>query len=202
MPESSIVNRGRIHSRHLQVTRRIAESLVDLDALGKESRAVYLSRTKLRKAVRSYSIEEPIEAFCAASGCRIVYPERMSLAEQVRLFNSADVFAGFVGSAFHSIMFRCGGRPAKCVYLGDGKLHINCDMIDTLMGNESVYIPCCEPTQGAGRGYVCDPARAIAGLRTEFGDRAIDATVPANIRTRRRRLPSSALARLGWMASF
>ncbi len=162
IPQCSMVNRREIHGPHLDVTRKIAAYVTNGRTFVPDTRPVYLSRTKLKKRGRSYLNEEPIEAACRGMGFRIVHPERLSLARQIEIFNSSDVFAGFVGSAFHSIMFRQSERPATSYYLGDGRRHPNCDLIDSLMGNKSVYVNCCE--RGPQRSFRCDSEKAVTVL--------------------------------------
>jgi capsular polysaccharide biosynthesis protein len=164
VPKCSMVNRCEIHQPHIDVTRKIASHVTNPKSLVHDTRPVYLSRMRLKKGVRSYLNEEPIESYCRNRGYRIVYPEQLSLKEQIEMFNSNDVFVGLVGSAFHSIMFRYVDRPAKCIYLGDGRTHTNCDIIDSLMGNESSYVNCCTSDEGPQRNLLCDPEKAIAAL--------------------------------------
>ncbi len=165
VPECSMINGCLVHQEHLDVTRKIAQYVVDIDSLVRDERPVYLSRTKLKGGVHGYRGEQPIEDYCRKSGYRIVYPEELSLKEQIEMFNRHDTFVGLIGSAFHSIMFRLPGRAAKCVYLGNDTPNTNYANIDKLMGNEALYVDCCDYEDREARIFRCDEQLAISLLK-------------------------------------
>jgi len=142
-----MVNRHSVHKEHLHVTQQIANHFIKSSKINRVEYPVYLSRTKLKRTNRTNSFileEEQIEQYCRDSGCKVVYPEQLSLKEQIEIFNKYDIFIGFVGSAFHSILFRTSSRKAKCIYLGDESPNTNYMNIDQQMGNESFFIRCID----------------------------------------------------------
>lgn len=66
-------------------------------------RKIWLSRTKLKygKLLNEQAIEEELKKI----GYDIIYPELLTLREQVRLVSTASVVAGCDGSAFYSLLF-------------------------------------------------------------------------------------------------
>ena len=149
VPNPSMQNRGQISPAHLAVTKRLAVHLIRSAEIARDEAPVYLSRSKFRKrGKKQYLGEVAIEDYCKGHGCRIVYPEQLSLKEQIILFNTHDTFIGFSGSAFHSVMFRLVDRRATNIYLLDSAENSNFQLIDGLMKNSAHYIPCVEELAG------------------------------------------------------
>lgn len=165
VPRCSMINRCEIHEPHLDVTRKISRYVSGKDYFPSDSRPVYLSRSRLVNSGRRFLNEGPIEKYCKDNGCLVVYPEQLSLAVQIAIFNTHDVFIGFAGSSFHSILFRQSSARATCVYLSRGCRYPNLDIIDSLMGNESVYIDCCDLDGENYDSYICREKVAISSLR-------------------------------------
>ncbi len=171
VPEPSMVNLSHLHGEHLRVTQHIARHLIGDKILVRDERPLYLSRTQLKRSVHSFVGEHSIEEYCRNSGFRIVYPERLSLREQIEMVNSHDTFVGLLGSAFHSLMFRLPGRPARCIYLSSGqRAGGNYANIDSLMDNESRIIDCCDPDEASHQDKIfrCNSDIAIKQLSEYF----------------------------------
>lgn len=145
------------------VTRKIASHLLAGERPPSDPTPVYLSRTKARHTSRVFHGELEIEDYCRRRGFRIVYPERMSLRRQVRLFNAHNVFLGIQGSAFHTTLFRVGDETAHHVYLGDesGPTYA---LIDSLLGTSSDFVRCVLRTPGKAKHRQLDVKEAIAGI--------------------------------------
>ena len=133
VPRCSVELGLTLHAAHLEVTRTIARHLLRDGATKQNARPVYLSRTRLRYSQRTILGEEAVEQYCRSRGFLVVHPERMSLRNQVQLFNTHETFVGVLGSAFHSTLFRLVG-PARHVYLYDsGRARPTYRLIDELM---------------------------------------------------------------------
>jgi hypothetical protein len=65
---------------------------------------LYLSRSRFRSR-RRIRHEEAIEAYMAAKGARIVYPETIPFDTQLQEIAAAKLIVGCQGSALHNIMF-------------------------------------------------------------------------------------------------
>lgn len=71
---------------------------------------VYVSRAKLPDDMRTYG-EEKIQQIFEKNGFKVIYPETLPLAEQVKIIGGASVLAGCAGTALHMALFmRPGGR--------------------------------------------------------------------------------------------
>jgi hypothetical protein len=64
---------------------------------------IYIARKKATQT-RDYNEEEVITLF-KENGFEVIYPEMLSIAEQVKLFNSADFIAGASGAAFTNLAY-------------------------------------------------------------------------------------------------
>lgn len=80
---------------------------------------VYISRARVsRSKVERAIVNEPlIERLAERCGFTVVYPETLTLAQQVRMFASADVVCGLSGSALHQCVFMRPG--SELLEIGD-----------------------------------------------------------------------------------
>ena len=77
------------------------------------ARKIYLSREKLKDGFRPVVNERKISAEFERLGYTIIYPEKLDFISQLQIIESADIIAGFIGSAFHSILFT--SKPKKLI---------------------------------------------------------------------------------------
>ena len=114
-----------IHPLAAAVWDRISQGAASEDDL--DGDPVYLSRTRFEKAQRAkgtttgreYPNGEDIDELFGNRGFRVVFPEELSLVDQVRLARSAPVLAGPGGSALHLSVFSKPG--ARVIELGDSR---------------------------------------------------------------------------------
>lgn len=94
-------------SGHPRVDAFIAQRMKALVAQGLApapgSKKIYVSRAKMppNAPVARLLLEDVIDTNLRAEGYRIVYPEQMSFADQLRLYADADQLIFAEGSAFH-----------------------------------------------------------------------------------------------------
>ena len=130
VPDCSMRLNACIRKEHSMVTRKIASHLLAGERPPSDPTPVYLSRTKARHTSRVFHGELEIENYCRRRGFRIVYPERMSLRRQVRLFNAHNVFLGIQGSAFPHDPVPGGRRDgAPCLLGGRKRPHLCTDRL-------------------------------------------------------------------------
>lgn len=165
VPSASWLERHRVHSAHLQTTRKLASFLTKGRDIPKDPRPVYFSRTKLTKANLFYDHEIEVEDACRRQGWKIVYPERLTLAAQAELANAHNIFAGCVGSAFHTLLFRMDDAPLHCVYLGVERTYPNYLMMDQLLQAHSEYVPCIVRSDKSERHRAIVLEKALPALK-------------------------------------
>jgi capsular polysaccharide biosynthesis protein len=129
--------RRKLHVLFLEYMKAAADSIVGQSS--SPSQKIYLSRRKLEMGLRSITNELEIEEIFVQAGFAVVFPEEMSFVEQVGLFRAAGTVAGFVGSAFHNLIF-CPG-PKQVIYLSaERKINSNILMIDKAREDLSLFV--------------------------------------------------------------
>ncbi len=82
-------------------------------------RKIYLSRGKWKRStinkIRNLINREDVENYFFEKGFEIVYPETISLKEQVKLFSTTNILAGEDGSALHNSIFLDKGTEIICL---------------------------------------------------------------------------------------
>jgi hypothetical protein len=109
---------------------------------------VYLSRTQLRKGIYYYENEEQIEELMKELGVLVFYPEKMTVHEQVYLFNRYKNIISIIGSAMHNVLFS-QTRP-NMFYLTSEWVNPTCFLIDSCFSGSSTYVQVCKTPNSLG----------------------------------------------------
>lgn len=115
VPIPSMVNRRYILPHHFHAVQRLLDRVYEgapagwiqaIESAGNPNlvNRVYLSRAKLPNSYRLLHGEQELEDRLRDFGWDIVYPEQLSIAEQLSHLASARTIAGEAGSAFHLLM--------------------------------------------------------------------------------------------------
>ena len=147
VPAASFTDRAEAFCDHLQPSREVASVSGAAQGLAQSAQPVYLSRSQLGFG-RKTRHEEELEQALAALGVRIVYPERLSLQEQIVMFNTHRVFIGSWGSAFHGMSLASAPERLTTHVLCEGIPGPNYLMFDTMLGCASHYVQAMQPTPG------------------------------------------------------
>jgi hypothetical protein len=99
---------------------------------------IFLSKNQITSGVSGFINEADFVESLKREGVEIVYPETLSLAEQVALFRSGRLIGGMYGSAFHTSLFSHKNRLVIFNY--ENKVWTNQIIIDKLCNNEAVYM--------------------------------------------------------------
>lgn len=121
----------------------------------RDDRPVWLSKSRLAGGVRRYADELEMEAIFKREGVEIVYPETLSLADQVALFMSRPRILGTLGSAFHVSIFAPPG--SRMIMLSSGPvLNSNYMLLDNLNNNKAEYWYAPGTTEAPGERFMLD----------------------------------------------
>jgi hypothetical protein len=164
---------GNIHARsvyrHLVRSFPVPESEQD-----RYPRRIYFSRLRnsLRKGVRAVLNEAALERAMATRGFAVIYPELLSLAEQIRLVASAEVLCGLEGSAMHNVVFARPGTLA--ISIGDARSN------DTLDPMQAIAVGLAEASGRhiPFRGAVIDDWARVAWVDIKSIMKELDAIIP------------------------
>jgi capsular polysaccharide biosynthesis protein len=133
-------NHEYVHPDIQQVWDSVSDRLVAQAPDRDYPTRIFCSRGTSKRACRNSG---QVEELFAAHGFEIILPERYPLAQQVALFRSAQVVAGFAGSAMLTLAL---SREPKRVLLVSSRSYIaqNEYMIAAVMGHE-VDVAYCRP---------------------------------------------------------
>lgn len=125
LPERTMINKCFITDQHFPALKKIMDIQFDLHNLseridpvhtkkiaGKEK--IYLSRSRLPHYKRQILGETQIEKYLSVKGWQIVYPEELTIVEQIETLHRATVISGNAGSAFHLLMYFGKKLSSKC----------------------------------------------------------------------------------------
>jgi hypothetical protein len=99
---------------------------------------VYLSKTRYKQKGTGIINEIDLEENLAKLGVEIIYPETLSLADQIRIFRNRKTIIGALGSAFHTAAF---AQPAGRQIILAHNYHVNSNyrLFDIAGGNDPEY---------------------------------------------------------------
>jgi capsular polysaccharide biosynthesis protein len=121
IPEPGCVTRNFLAKNHIEALAELGSRITAGSDSPLLTDKVWLSRSSLRKG--GVAGEKKFEETLANEGFTIIHPEKLPLAQQIKVFENASVVAGFVGSAFHTLLL-ARNKGAKLLHFSREK-HIN-----------------------------------------------------------------------------
>lgn len=131
-------------------------------------RKVYLSRQGLSATKRRILGEAKLEEILVTRGYNILYPERLTLADQIALFSEAEMVVGCIGSAFHTQLL-CPANPAATLYLCPDEPSLTYAIMDRLKATPAHYIHALYDTKLSGRYFTHQKVDISAVLTAQEG---------------------------------
>jgi capsular polysaccharide biosynthesis protein len=116
VPAAAIrIGGGDAHYVQGLVYSAIAEAVTEnyLSPKEKNSPPIYFSRTRLGQ--RPVFGEEEIERELVENGWEVVYPEQLSIKQQIETARRSSVYCGVIGSAMHNLLF--ADRQTRVFYI-------------------------------------------------------------------------------------
>lgn len=108
IPDRAFINERYISPDYLDVFRTISDNIGHGFGYDK----IYLSRTKFAK--KDFG-EEKLERIFENNGYKIIYPETLSIMDQIKYVKDANVMAGLAGSAMHLALFASDGATVAAM---------------------------------------------------------------------------------------
>jgi Glycosyltransferase 61 len=105
-----------------------------------QSGIVYLARSEAKVLRRVLNEEELERRLDSSAQTRIIFPEKLSFAEQLACLRNSDVVSGCEGSAFHSLTFVEGSRTSL-MFCGSLP-SLNYFLCDELIDGDAIYARC------------------------------------------------------------
>ncbi len=140
-PESSMHEQYAVHPILRELALKAAAGLGLTVTANSRPEPLYISKSRLKRAVGVFENEDVFEEAARSRGFRIMYPETMTFAQQVAALTEHRVVAGTVGSAFHTLLFCPPGK--RLIGLNPGPdVNSNFGLIDRISGvNASYFAP-------------------------------------------------------------
>ncbi len=133
--ESHLISSRHYNIKYLETFNRIREN-----SKGCGYDKIYLSRAKFKN--NAIYGEEAIENIFKKNGFKIVYPETLSLKEQISLMKDCKHLAGIQGTALHLSLFAADNIELTCLYRCDSNFFIQIfiNKVKNITGNHvAVY---------------------------------------------------------------
>lgn len=137
IPATSLEEQHAGYRAYADLCRGIGDRIRATGQFERSARPIYYSKTRLSSAVGLIVNELEIEKAMSEAGVEIVYPETLSLADQVRLMSSREQILGSAGSFLHASIF-CPPRRITCLNVTE-QINSNYTLIDALAGNIATY---------------------------------------------------------------
>ncbi len=139
VPRSSAEEHKYVHAIYAQWCNQVGRSLLDGHDLTPNPRPIWFSKTKLSVGVQGLVNEADLTSKLSGRGVEIIYPEELSIVDQVKLYATRPVIMGTVGSAFHTSALWPSGAKLLCVKLY-GDVNSNYAITDFSNRNDVHYI--------------------------------------------------------------
>jgi hypothetical protein len=156
IPAPAFLEQKLAHQAFLPPMRRIGDALGKGAPLESEPRPVWLSKSRMGiNSVAHIANEAELEEVLVSFGFDIVYPEQLTLPQQIDLFSNRQNIFGFAGSAFHNHIFSRQRPRITCITL-DKFINTNFLILDTLNASDTRYLYPFDNIENIEiSGYIC-----------------------------------------------
>ncbi|MGW9820658.1 cephalosporin hydroxylase [Methylorubrum extorquens] len=140
VPSPAFVEQLCAFRSYVEPMHAIGQVIIGDRIPARTERFAYLSKSKLPKgSVAKIMSEDILEKILSSSNFDVIYPESLSLEEQISVFYKYKAVVGFVGSAFHSHIF-CD-NPSEIYGLSlESFINSNLVLLDRLNGVKGAYL--------------------------------------------------------------
>ena len=138
VPRPAFEEHNFVHDAYVRLTREVGTRLLRGGGPVVPAGPAYLSRTDYPQISQGFDEEATLSAAVAGLGVQVVFPEALSLADQIRMVTGRPVVAGFIGSAFHAAAF--SPDPARLLMLSPTHvIGANFGLLDRAAGLRAQY---------------------------------------------------------------
>lgn len=138
VPSPAFRENNIAYSVYRSLCQAIGRIFVPPSTVVPNDRPVFLSKARLTSGLNTFSNESELLEIIERRGIDIIYPEAISLEQQIRIFKERRIVLGVMGSAFHTCIF---GNPVRMIGLSQrGSITSNQILLDRLCGNRSLYV--------------------------------------------------------------
>lgn len=175
-PAPSFVEEHEAYSIFSMLCHKIARHALANECLSPIHQPIYLSKSELPNGVWRFENEIVMDRRLSEYGVKIVYPETLSLKDQIVLFVRHPVIIGSMSSGLHSAIFSWKSPKIICLSHGDHAL-TNYTMLDDINGISAQYFAVDTGDYGPSEQFtmqktIRDPGRVADALVAVMGERA------------------------------
>lgn len=154
------------HMVHRQVCAAVADG-VEADYFSSppsDARPIYFSRTKFR--VRPVFGERELEEELRKNDWEIVYPETLTVEQQIKISRKSNVYCGVIGSAMHNLVFSRSGTKVFYVEREPSQktTYNTLESLDKVIGLDAKYIPANVKSETVAGPFLIDPNVVLNSL--------------------------------------
>jgi len=140
VPAAGFKESQAAHRIYIDLCHKIGRTILPHDKPVSGGKPIYLSKVMLSGGVGHLSNESAfLMKLQQRMGIDIIFPERLTMMEQISIFKSKRLIIGTTSSAFHTSLFSESNPELVCLCLRPF-LSSNFIMIDELNNNVSTYI--------------------------------------------------------------
>lgn len=162
VPHSSFQLHSHIYAKYKDIVHQLARNLGVEDAKTTDQ-PVFLSRSMDTHGVRRYVGQEKVEAFLSDRGVRIVYPNQLSFADQLKVVNEHQLLLGFQGSQLHNIVGAL--EPKTVIYLTDRRPWGCCFLMSQCLNYDATFVMASEAESKSSK-MIRAAKKKITGKKT------------------------------------
>ena len=127
-----------VHEEYSRLCQRAAENLLLGSTSVRSDTPMYLAKYALTRGVAQLDNEAVVAEALSRRGVDVVFPEQLTLPEQIRLFSDRRCIAGLLGSAFHTASFVRERRLMMLAY--DRRIYTNQMLVDKAGRHDALYV--------------------------------------------------------------
>ncbi|HTI00052.1 MAG TPA: glycosyltransferase family 61 protein [Acidisoma sp.] len=139
IPSSSCVEHFYAHQVFSDLGNSIGSKLTANSTSQNYGKLVYFSKHLLSRGVQGLVNEIELCEHLDRAGVEILFPERLSISQQISVYQDYAVVMACVGSALHTSILTKPSASLVCLSLAD-RINSNYGLIDSVNGNRSIYL--------------------------------------------------------------
>jgi hypothetical protein len=138
VPHTSFCEQHHVHRVYADLCNKIGLNILGATRITPNARPAYLSKTAMTSGVGRVINEDEIVSVLEQGGVEIIFPEKLHIREQVKLFAERLTILGVTGSAFHTSILHPAYARLICLSPTAGP-NSNFFLMDRANGSHASY---------------------------------------------------------------
>ena len=143
VPALAFEENSHVHKVYSETMRHVGRIICPAGGSVRSGSLTYLSKERVRSGNTRIANEGEITSCLRMLGVEVLFPEELSMEEQIKVWRTRSLILGVVGSVLHTGIF---AAPTKVLSMTPGpRLWSNQVLIDRVSGHQATYL---YPTRG------------------------------------------------------